>query len=214
MAWTANSIIIDRTDYADALADARAEGRAEGMREAAGIAYREAGYVKREPDGSWSTGSPYDRGQFDAQQAILAAIPAPVPEQGERETVELPAHPITVFDWAYVDPRSGQERYARTPERAEQLVKAGVKVRPVYDLENARAVQAILDENDVLRARLRASDGEPAQGELETDSEAIFDWLQQHYKSVGVPTELREMYRKYTEATAAARLRASDGEGV
>lgn len=40
--------------------------------------------------------------------------------------------PWTVYDWEYTDPKTGHWGYARTPERAEALMKQGIKLTPVY----------------------------------------------------------------------------------
>lgn len=69
--------------------------------------------------------------------------------------------------------------------------------------ERAEAVndtaQAVAD------AILAALPSPPADGETKPpmDSEALFDWLQEHHKSVGVTPALREMYRQYQEATGS-----------
>lgn len=45
---------------------------------------------------------------------------------------------ILVYDWAYKI-ETGEEVYARTPERAERLRKAGIKLTPVYTVEKNSA---------------------------------------------------------------------------
>jgi hypothetical protein len=44
---------------------------------------------------------------------------------------------LLVYDWAWTD-ETGEQRYARTPERAERLKAQGHKLTPVYTIESRR----------------------------------------------------------------------------
>jgi len=44
---------------------------------------------------------------------------------------------ITVFDWAYTD--AGRMIYAGTPERASELIRKGIKLTPVFTIEDYRS---------------------------------------------------------------------------
>jgi hypothetical protein len=84
----------------------------------------------------------------DLREARAAlAEPAPV-EAGEpvawvkrdggTVTTAIPTTAVlTVFDWAYSD--GGVQRYARTPETAALLKSKGVKLTPVYTIEEGFA---------------------------------------------------------------------------
>ena len=63
----------------------------------------------------------YDPATCHAYARILSALS---PER--KETVAW-----TVYDWEYREP-DGRWNYARTPERAERLLREGVKLTPVY----------------------------------------------------------------------------------
>ena len=58
-------------------------------------------------------------------------------KQGVREALAVPdGRVLTVFDWAYNEPRSGRQVYARTVEKAERLSAAGYKLTPVYTIDD------------------------------------------------------------------------------
>lgn len=75
------------------LAAAEARGREAGLREAAAVAYKVPEYINSfEPDelGRLQPGSPYDRGRYDAANAILSLIGTPPPPQGGSDGIGTP----------------------------------------------------------------------------------------------------------------------------
>lgn len=75
-------------------------------------------------------------------QAKLDALPSKAEFEALKAEVErLRSRTLLVFDWAYTDPETGREAYARTPYRAEALTKAGVKLTPVYTIDETPAAK-------------------------------------------------------------------------
>lgn len=90
--------------------------------------------------------------QADYEARILSALSAS-PKQGQgvgdgmvalknggrgKPTLAV----LTVYDWAYLD-AGGDEHYARTPEKAKALQAAGVKLTPVYTIEEPAEAAAL-----------------------------------------------------------------------
>lgn len=85
-----------------------------------------------------------DRDIWEAS-ATITALREEVERMREGEWVYL------VYDWAWTD-ETGQQLYARTPERAERLAKAGHKLTPVYTRERRQILdRALVNEMETTK---------------------------------------------------------------
>lgn len=210
---------------ADALATARAEGKAEGMQEAAGKV-EAALNLNGERERAWQmmlackfeapTELHIDELLSGLRAAILAAIPAPVPEQREWETGELVRHKKRGTEYEVIGIGKMQTDNWEEREYAgsdEPVPGASVDMREVVIYRSATDPTEIWvrpreEFEDGRFERLRASDGE---GLVETDAMA---WFNACWKISGTGMSKRVFLDKYkshlgVSEDVAARMRAA-----
>lgn len=94
--------------------------------------------------GLWMLAVAWKRGMAEVRANELTSTPKLTYEEmvAERQKRRRPVvdhkRPITDAHWVYIDPASGEKKYAGSTSCAEELIRRGVKVTPVFAVEESK----------------------------------------------------------------------------